>query len=65
MSNAKAVAHKPPRTARSPHRPKDWDEVAALKAKHLKPVAHGPKGQPIYAYHDVAKLDVAYPDEKE
>lgn len=32
-----------------------WDEWAAYKAKHLVPVGHGPKGQPIYD-HEQALL---------
>ncbi|MCY3019379.1 MAG: hypothetical protein NTW87_10190 [Planctomycetota bacterium] len=65
MSNVKVAGHKPAKAAKPALRPRDWDAVARLKAKHLKPAGRGPKGQPIYAYGDIAKLDIAYPDEKD
>ena len=40
-----------------------WQEVAEYKAKHLKPRGYGPKGQPIYDFDEVCKLNIRYPDE--
>ena len=41
---------------------KDWDEMAAYKAKHLKPVTYGPKGQPIYDHEQVKALNIRLAD---
>ena len=39
------------------------EEVSAYLAAHLTPIRYGPKGQPIYAHEDIAKLNVRlYPD---
>jgi len=37
---------------------KTEEEVAAYLSEHLTPVRRGPKGQPIYAQKDIAKLNV-------
>lgn len=37
---------------------KNWDEVSAYLAKKLKPVGHGPKGQPIYDDDEVKALNI-------
>jgi len=37
---------------------KDWNEMARYLAKKLKPVAHGPKGQPIYDDEEVKALNI-------
>jgi hypothetical protein len=42
-----------------------WDEFDTYLKKHLKPIKFGPKGQPIYSYDDMLKLDIIWPDEKE
>ena len=34
------------------------EEIDAYLAAHLTPVRYGPKGQPIYAYEDHAKLNI-------
>ena len=63
-----ATASSKPAKARARKKPlklKDWDEVRAYFAKHLKPVGHGPKGQPFYAHEELKKLDIIYPDENE
>jgi len=38
-----------------------WDEAMAYFAVHLKPVAFGPKGQPIYSRKDMDALNVRLP----
>ena len=60
--------HAPTRRATNPVMKKavklhTWDEVEAYKAKHLKLVAYGPKGQPIYNGDEVAALNIQFPDE--
>ena len=50
-------------SAKDGPRLKTWDEVEEYMAKHLKPVGHGPKGQPIYDYKEAAKLNIHYPDD--
>ena len=42
---------------------KTWDEVRDYFAIHLKPIAHGPKGQPIYSHIDIRKLNVQLPED--
>lgn len=43
---------------------KTGQEVREYLAAHLTPVRYGPKGQPIYAHEDLAKLNVIfYPEE--
>ena len=37
---------------------KNWDDMAAYLAKKLKPVAKGPKGQPIYDDREVRALNI-------
>ena len=37
---------------------KSWDAMAAYLAKKLKPVARGPKGQPIYDDEEVKALNI-------
>lgn len=37
---------------------KDLDQFAKYLAAHLKPVAHGPNGQPIYDDDEVKALNV-------
>ena len=38
------------------------EQVAAYKAKHLKPVRFGPKGQPIYDHEEVKALRIKLAD---
>ena len=45
-----------------PLRLKTTEEVRVYLANHLTPVSFGPKGQPIYAHKDLAKLNVIFPD---
>ena len=45
-----------------PLRLKTTEEVRVYLASHLTPVSFGPKGQPIYAHKDLAKLNVIFPD---
>ncbi len=40
-----------------------WDEAKKYFALHLTPVAHGPKGQPIYSHTDILKLNAYFPEE--
>jgi hypothetical protein len=42
---------------------KSWREAGAYFKKHLIPVRHGPKGQPIYSRADIDALDVILPEE--
>ena len=56
-SRTKATAAEPP------VRLKTDEEVKAYLAQHLKPVRYGPKGQPIYAHEDLAKLNVLFRDD--
>ena len=46
-----------------PVRLKTRAEVRAYLAAHVKPVRYGPKGQPIYALADIAKLNVLFRDD--
>jgi hypothetical protein len=36
------------------------EDVKAYLSAHLTPVRYGPKGQPIYAHEDLAKLNVLF-----
>lgn len=38
--------------------------AVAYISKHVSPIAFGPKGQPIYAYEELEKLDIVYPDQR-
>ena len=40
---------------------KTWDEAMAYFAIHLKPIAIGPKGQPIYSRKDMDALNIQLP----
>ena len=40
---------------------KTWDEAMAYFAIHLKPIAVGPKGQPIYSRKEMDALNVQLP----
>lgn len=50
------LASKP--AAKFPIHCKTWAEVEEVKKKYLKPVAFGPKGQPIYDLEETAKYTV-------
>lgn len=63
MGSLKVADKKIRKAAKTKVALKTWDAVARYKAKHLKPVGRGPKGQPIYAYDEVAALDIQYPDQ--
>ena len=42
---------------------KTWSEAQAYFKKHLTPIRHGPKGQPLYALEDIEALNVILPEE--
>ena len=47
----------------APIKLKTWTELREYLAKHLTPVRHGPKGQPIYAQKDLETLNIILPDQ--
>jgi hypothetical protein len=42
---------------------KTRQEAREYLAKHLKPVGHGPKGQPLYAKKDIDSLNIILPED--
>ena len=42
---------------------KTHEEAAKYIASKVKPVGRSPKGRAIYAYEDLKKLDIRYPDD--
>ncbi len=42
---------------------KTWEDAKKYFAEKLIPVAHGPKGQPIYSHLDIQNLNVELPEE--
>ena len=47
----------------SPLRLKTRAEAREYLSKHLMPVDHGPKGQPIYSLEEIQALNVIFPED--